>query len=315
MNTTRCARLTALGSALTVADAALPEPGEGEVLVTLDRASVNPLDVYAIDGSVGDPERLPRTIGVEGTGLLEGRRVVVHGSGLGLVRDGTFAAAAVVPAEAAVEIPDGVPPEAAAGLAVAGVTAWRVTRELARVDPLDRVLVLGAAGGVGCLVTQLARSAGAVVWAQTGSAGKRDFLTRLGVDEVVVSDAAGLAGAVEALAPTVVFDPLGGAFTAAAASALQPHGRIVLYGASAGEQATIAVRPFYRNGLRMLGYGGIRESAARLAEGVASVAAEVAAGHLTIPVAEVLPLERVADAVEAVRARKVVGKVVLDVSG
>jgi NADPH2:quinone reductase len=315
MKTTRCARLAAVGAPVTIEDVALPDPAEGEVEVALDRAGLNPLDIHAMEGRVGDVERLPRTLGVEGTGLRDGRRVVVSGAGIGLVRDGTFGGAVIVPAANAVEIPDGVPADVAAVIAIAGVTAWRVTRELARVDPLDRVLVLGAAGGVGSLVTQLARSAGAVVWAQTGSAGKREFLAGLGADEVVVTDAAGLPDAVRALAPTVVFDPLGGAFTPAGLAALQPYGRLVSYGAAAGVAATIEVRSFYRNGLRMLGYGGILESASRTVEGVTNVAAEVAAGRLAIPVAEVIQLERIADAVEAVRARKVTGKIVLDVAG
>jgi NADPH:quinone reductase len=314
MNTTRCARLPAVGAPVTIEDVTLPEPGEGEVVVTLDRAGLNPLDIYAMAGTAGDTTRLPRTLGIEGTGELDGRRVVVHGGGIGLIRDGTFGGAVVVPAECAVEIPDSVPAEVAGAIAVAGITAWRVTREVARVDPLDRVLVLGAAGGVGSLVAQLARSAGAVVWAQTGNVAKREFLAGLGVDETVVADAAGLTDAVHALAPTVVFDPLGGAFTPAALAALRPYGRLVSYGAAAGGSATVDIRPFYRNGMRMLGYGGTLESAARTAEGITSVAAEIAAKRLTIPVAEVIPLDRLADAVEAVRARKVTGKVVLDVA-
>jgi NADPH2:quinone reductase len=75
----------------------------------------------------------------------------------------------------------------------------------------------------------------------------------------------------------------------------------------------LPVRTFYRNGLALLGYGGTRESASRLAQGISTVAGELVAGRVRIPVAEVLPLDRVEDALALLRGRAVVGKVVLDV--
>lgn len=311
--TTRAARLYAPGEPLRVEEAPLPEPGAGEVRVELRYAGVNPLDTYAAAGRVGDLSTLPRTLGVEASGYLEGRPVLVHGAGVGLTRDGVWAERAVVPRAAVVDVPDGVDLAAAGGLGVVGATAWRVVHDLGRPRPADRVLVLAAAGGVGNLVVQLAKAAGATVWGQIGSAGKRDFVGDLGADEVVVTGAAGLPAAVAGLRPTVVFDALGGGFFPAAVEALQLGGRIVLYGASAGPQVTFDAPTLYRKGLSVLGYGGVNEPPERLAEATGAVLAEIAAGRLRLPVSDVLPLGRVEEAMERIRARGTAGKLLLDV--
>ena len=94
------------------------------------------------------------------------------GEGLGAARDGVWAQAAVVPRLAVVELPEGVAPRAAAAMGIAGLTALNCVRHVAAVTAEDRVVVLGASGGVGSMIVSLARSAGATVWGQTGSAAK-----------------------------------------------------------------------------------------------------------------------------------------------
>src|SRR5262249_1009906 len=93
----------------------LPEPRDGEVLVDLAFAGVNPIDRYTAEGSVAPDGPLPRTLGFEAAGVLDGRPVVVHGEGLGTARDGVWAQAAVVPRDAVTDVPAGGDlPEAAA---------------------------------------------------------------------------------------------------------------------------------------------------------------------------------------------------------
>jgi len=311
--TTRAVRLTAVGAPPTlVEDAPLPAPGADEVLVHVDHAAVNPIDTYAAAGTVGDTARLPRTLGVEGTGLVAGgTRVVVTGAGLGLRRDGTWAGAIVAPRDAVVEVPADLDPAQAGAIGTAAVTAYEALHVLGGITAEDRVLVLGAGGGVGVVAVQLAKIAGAGVVGQVGSAAKAAAVTALGADRVVVAGADDLAAAVGDHPPTLVVDPLGGGFTAAAVRLAEPGGRIVILGVSAGADIPLPGRDFYRKGLRLLGYAGLTVPPRRRATAVGAVAADMVAGRLRIPVDEVLPLDRFGDAAARLRDRSVLGKIVL----
>ena len=312
---TTAARLVAHGEPLVVEEVELPDPGPGEVLVDMEYAGVNPVDRYTALGRVAPEGPLPRTLGVEGVGTLDGRRVVLHGHGLAGQRDGLWARSAVVPAEAAVAVPEGVEPLAAAAMGVAGVTAWRTVTELGRVVAADRVLVLGASGGVGSMIVSLVRSVGATVWGQTEREGKAAWIRAHGADHVVVADADGLTRAAADLAPTVVFDPLGDGFTGAAIELLEPHGRLVTFGTSAGTEGTVPLQVLYRKGLTVLGYGGLIEPAEALARGIAAALDALREGRLQATVDQVLPLDAVNDAFERLAGRRVQGKLVLDLHG
>lgn len=306
------ARLVAHGEPLSVQEVDLPAPADGEAVLEMAYAGVNPIDRYGALGRVAPDGPLPRTLGVEGVGTVDGRWVVVHGHGLGSARDGTWAGAAVVPVAATVDVPGGVEPLAAAGLGVAGVTAWRAVTELARVTPGDRVLVLGASGGVGSMIVSLVRSIGATVWGQTGSEAKAAWIGSRGADHVVVAGTDGLAAAAADLRPTAVFDALGAGFTGAAVEVMAPHGRLVLFGTSADPSGTVPLQALYRKGLTVYGYGGIIEPPEAVARGIAGALRAVADGRLEVAVDSVLPLARVNDAFERLAGRRVQGKLVLD---
>ena len=191
------------------------------------------------------------------------------------------------------------------------VTAWRAARDLAALQPADRAVVLGASGGVGSLIVQLAKGTGATVWGQIGSPDKAALVEDLGADRAVVATAATLVETVADLKPTVLFDALGDGFTGAAIAALQPHGRLILFGASAGPRAEFQVASLYRKGLTVYGYGGLNEPPERLAEGTAKVVAELMAGRLRVPIDEVLPLAQAAEAHRRLLDRAVRGKILL----
>jgi NADPH2:quinone reductase len=131
---------------------------------------------------------------------------------------------------------------------------------------------------------------------------------------VVTAGAAELVAAVEGLAPTVVFDALGDGFSGAAIEAIAPYGRYVSFGVSAGPMAEINMQMLYRKALTVYGYGGLIESAERMAAGKAAALAALAEGRLKVVVADVLPLGRVNDAFTALVDRAVSGKIVLDVT-
>lgn len=307
---TRAARLHDHDSPLLVEEVPVGPPAAGEVRVELAFAGVNPVDAYVAGGRVAADGPLPRIVGSEASGLVDGRPVLVTGAGLGSTRDGVWSGAANVPETAVVPLPEGVGLETAAATGVAGLTAWH-TLHLAEVGPGDQVLILGASGGVGLTAVSLAVALGATVWGQTGNSDKADAIRRQGAHEVLVTDASGLA---EALVdrPTVVIDGLGGRFTSAALSALAPHGRLVLFGTSTGSTSTLELQPLYRKGLRLLGYGGLILSDEERRAGLAEALAAVADGRLVIPIDRTVPLERVNDALRLIADRAVVGKVLLD---
>ena len=274
-------------------------------------AGVNPVDRYGALGRVAPDAPLPRTLGVEGVGHLEGRLVVMHGHGLGTARDGLWADAAVVARAACVPVPEGVEPPVAAALGVAGATAYEAVAGLGKVAPDDRVLVLGASGGVGSMIVSLAHSIGAQVWGQTGSEGKAHAVEETGADRAVVADAGSLAGAVAAFRPTVVFDGLGGGYTGAAVEALEPRGRLVLYGASADAEGRVPLLTLYRKNLTVLGYGGLIQSEDALQRSVEGALEAVRAGRMSVRIDSVLPLEEVNEAFRRIERREVSGKLVL----
>jgi NADPH:quinone reductase len=303
--------LRQIGGTLEYAELPDPVPSEGEVVVDVTHAAVNPLDIWISRGTPGvAASNLPWIPGTEGVGTHDGRMVLIVGAGHGNLRSGLFASKVTAPLSAVVPLDGGTDPAVAAVLGVAGITAWNCVR-YGQCTADDRVLVLGASGGVASLAVQIAAATGATVWGQTTSASKVADIEALGAEHVVVADAAQLAEAVAELRPTLVLDGLSGAYTPAVVAALQPKGRLVLYGASAGDEIPLPSRGFYRKGLTMAGYSGFVESPESQAAVFAEMLGLVAAGRLTVPI-EVLPLSAAAEAFQRILDRQVVGKLVLD---
>jgi NADPH2:quinone reductase len=292
----------------------LPEPAEGEVLVQLRFGGVNPVDRYTAEGRVAPNGPLPRTLGAEASGVVDGREVLGYGGGLGAVRDGVWAEAAVVPRDAIQELPRGVDLREAAGVGIAGVTAWNVLVDVGRVTADDRVLVLGGASGVGRVIVSLALSTGARVWGQTGSEEKAQVIREDGAERAVVAGPDQLLDAVRELEPTLVTDPLGGGFVSPVVEAIAPRGRIVSYGTSGGPEVQFNLQGLYRKTASLLGYGGMQLTPDERREGVAKALAALAEGRMRIPVDRVLPLEEVNQAFELLVERRVAGKVLLELA-
>ena len=174
---------------LKLVEVADPTPGPGEVLVRLTAATINPADWKIMDGALKEQMSLdfPYTPGVDGAGVVEagamtpGTRVAVC-TDLHIGR--TYAEKCVVSAEMATAIPDGVTDRAAAALTLVGLTAWFGLHHEAKIQANERVLVLGASGGVGQAAVQIAKAAGCHVVGV--ASGKTEQLVRgLGAEEFV----------------------------------------------------------------------------------------------------------------------------------
>ena len=203
---------------LKLAEVDDPTPGPGQVLVRLTVASVNPVDWKVLDGKMKQqlPLKFPYTPGIDGAGVVEagamppGTRVAL---GTGVDKGGTYAAKVVVDAEGAAAIPDGIDDRAAAALTLVSLTAWFGLHHEAKIQSNERVLVLGASGGVGQAAVQIAKEAGChVVGVASGKTeqmvrdlGAEDFVDyKTGdlskIDEVdVILDAAGTPNLAEAM--------------------------------------------------------------------------------------------------------------------
>jgi NADPH:quinone reductase len=310
--TVRAARLHQHGAPLVVEEVCLPEPAGDEVYVDLEFGGVNPVDRYVAAGRVAPDGPLPRTLGGEAAGSVDGRAVLVAGEALGAARDGVWAQGAVVPRTAVIDLPPGVGTREAAAMGVAGLTAFNCVRALGDVGPADRVIVLGASGGVGSMIVALAAHAGATVWGQTGSAAKAAGIIAQGAERVLVGTAAATAGELARFAPTAAFDPLGGEFTAPLVEALVARGRLVSFGTSAGPEVTFNLQSLYRKSLSLLGYAGMLLSREERRSGLEAALGALRDGALTVRVDEVLALGEINHAFDRLAGRGVEGKLLLD---
>lgn len=201
---------------LSVEEAPQPEPGAEELLVRVEAASVNPVDTYFREGAY-QLESLPWIPGSDAAGVVEavgnkvadfepGDRVVA--TGLGRTELGTCAEYVAVPEHLAGHLPTAVDFDAAAALALVGVTAWQALVYHAGIEPSQRALIHGAGGGVGHIAVQLADAAGARVTA-TASPAYHDRLNDLGADVTLDYERDDLADAIQSAGnPDVVLDPL-----------------------------------------------------------------------------------------------------------
>ncbi len=200
-------------SVLQVEELSTPEPGEDELMVRVEAASVNPVDTYFREGTYPTPD-LPWIPGSDvagvveqagpNSGFVEGDRVFA--TGLGKDQPGTCAEYAVVPTDLAAPLPDSVPFERAAAGALVGVTAWQALVAAGALAPGERALVHGGSGGVGHVAVQLAAAMGADV-TTTAAPRYHDRLEELGAMDVFDYTSDNLADNIsDAGAPDVILD-------------------------------------------------------------------------------------------------------------
>jgi NADPH:quinone reductase len=228
----RAVQITEFGGpeVLRVVDLPEPTPGEGKLLVRVDRAGVNYADTHHAENSYLATTTLPLVPGGEVVGrTTDGRRVVA------LVGSGGYAEAAVADPVAAFDVPDGVDDVAALAMVVQGATAWLLLRRSAHLEPGESVVVHAAAGGVGSLAVQLAKQWGAGrVIATASSQDKRDLAIDLGADVAVDANAEDMTAALREAnggrRVDIVLDMTGGRVTDQSLAALAPFGRLAFYG-------------------------------------------------------------------------------------
>jgi NADPH:quinone reductase-like Zn-dependent oxidoreductase len=279
-------------------DVDAPEPDDGEVLIRVRAASVNPIDWKYRRGYAD--KAVPAVLGEDAAGTVEVSRADGYAEGdevFGFVSSGGYAELATASAGAVARKPDGVSSEQAAAIPVAGITAWQALFDRGGLQSGQTALVAGAAGGVGHFAVQFAKQAGARV-VGTGSTRNREFVLGLGADDYVDYTEQDVADVVSGV--DIALDTVGGDVPESLVPAVRQGGVVVTIAAAPPEEAAQA------RGARaeLLVSTPNPEQLARIADLIAS-------GDVRVELAEVFSLDEAARAHEASESGHVRGKLIL----
>lgn len=296
-------------------------PGAGEVLVDLAAAGVNYIDTYHRRGIY--PRDLPFTPGNEGAGVIRTVGQDVTGLAVGdhvawADAAGSYARQVVVPASKAFPVPDGVDDETAAAAMLQGLTAHYLVTSTYPVKPGDTVLVHAAAGGVGLLLVQAAKSRGGRVIGTVSTAAKEELAREVGADEVIryteTDFAEEVARLTEGAGVAAVYDGVGKDTFDRSLACLALRGTLALFGASSGPVPPVDPQ-------RLNAAGSVFLTRPMLAHHLATpeefrwrcdeLFAAISAGRITVRVGHRYPLAEARRAHEDLEGRRTTGKLLL----
>jgi NADPH2:quinone reductase len=301
-----------------------PELSTGQIRVRVGAAAVNFPDVLIVANEYQIKVPTPFVPGSEFAGTVAevaadvgsiavGDRV----AGTGLI--GAFAEEAVVAAASVWRIPEGVDEAHAAAFGVAHRTAFHTLRTVARLQPGEELIVLGAGGGVGLAAVQLGALLGASVTAVASSREKLDAAESYGARHVVDHKAGDLRAALREALPgggDVVVDPVGGDLSEPALRALRPGGRFVTCGYASGTIPRVPLNLVLLKGVTILGFEFL-DFVTRFPDDLRNNEAELldllASGRVVPHIGASFPLDDVAAALRHVADGKAIGKVVITV--
>ncbi|PAY17417.1 quinone oxidoreductase [Rhodopirellula sp. SM50] len=302
-----------------------PTAGPGQILIRNHAVSVNPIDTYVRSGLVAFELPDPFIPGCDAAGVVEsvgegvesfsvGDRVWCTNQGL-LGRQGTFAEQIAVDAQWCFPLPDSVDFATAAANALVGVTAHLGLFRSAAIEPGETVFIIGGTGGVGAMVVQMAKAAGASVITTAGSDAKSERAMELGADHVINYSTQSIAERVKEIAPKGVnlfwetrrmpdFDE--------AIDLMAPRGRMVLM-AGRDSRPEFPVGPFYVKECSLHGFVMFKATPLEMQRCAEAMNRWMASGRLKANIAQTLPLSEAAQAHRIQEAENVGGKIVLTV--
>lgn len=289
---------------LQLDEIAVPSPGPGQILVKVTAAGVNAMDWKIRQGLLRDgfPMVLPAVLGSELTGVVvtagvDANRFHVDDRVMGPIGFGAYADYAAIGEAALCLVPPGLTDVQAAAIPIAALTAWQALRAAGELHPRQRVLIHGAAGGVGGFAVQFAKAAGAVVVA-TAATTSVAYVLSLGADEVI--DYHTERFETRATGMDLVLDLVGGEILDRSWQVLAPGGAVVSITAP-----DVAARA-------PAGTRGIWVSMEPDADRLRQIAGDVAAGRLRSEIAEVDGIAGLPAALERSRTGHAPGKIVVD---
>jgi NADPH2:quinone reductase len=316
-------RVAAVGGpeVLRLEEVAVPEPGPGQIVLRVEAAGVNFVDVYRRKGLY--KAQLPFTPGREAAGVVErvGEGVAGLRPGDRVVSEtavGGYAEYAVVAAERAVPVPDGVDARVAAAVMLQGLTAHYLSRSTYPLRSGDTCLVHAAAGGVGLLLCQMAARVGARVIGTAGSEEKARLAREAGAAEVILYRETDFLEEVRRLTDgagvQVVYDSVGRDTFLKGLDCLVPRGMMVLYGQSSGPVDPLDPQVLNQKGSLFLTrptldhYVGTRSELLQRSEELFGWVRE---GALRVRIGREFPLASAAEAHAELEGRRTTGKVLL----
>jgi len=299
--------------------------GPGEALVRLEAIGVNFIEIYQRKGLY--KSRLPFTPGSEGAGT-----VVAVGPGVEHVRTGdrvasqgftgSYAELALVQADRLVVLPEGLSAREGAAAMLQGMTAHYLAASTWPLREGDVCVVHAAAGGVGLLLTQIAKRRGAIVIGTAGSDEKAELARGAGADEVIVYTRQDFAGEVKRLTDgggvQVIYDSVGQTTFLAGLEVLAPRGMMVLFGQSSGPVPPVDPQLLNQKGSLFLTRPTLAHYVATRDEllwRAGELFGWMAAGELDVRIGAEFALADAAEAHRALEGRRTTGKVLLRVGG
>lgn len=312
-----------LPETLVLEDRADPVAAPGQAVIRVHAAGVNFPDLLVIQNKYQSAPALPFVPGSECAGVVESigagvKRVQPGDRVIAVTESGAFAEKVAASSEALTLLPEDVDFATGAAFLLTYGTAYHALADRAALSQGETLLVLGAAGGVGIAAIEIGKALGARVIAGASSPEKRNVCREHGADEVIDYAAADLKSALAALTSgkgvDVVLDPVGGPFTEAALRNCAWRGRHLVIGFASGEIPRLPANLTLLKGCSLIGvFWGryIKSEPAAWAADLRTLFGWLREGRLRPHVAQRYPLERGAEALSALLARKALGKLVI----
>jgi synaptic vesicle membrane protein VAT-1 len=321
-----------------------PQPKAGEVLIRLKAVGVNFADLLQRMGIYPGTPKPPFVPGLEISGVVEktadggkpgeGEPLKTGDAVTALTSFNAYAEWASVPARQVYRLPPGMPFDDAAAIPVNYLTAYHSMFAMGNLQTGDRILIHGAAGGVGIAAVQLARARGLVIFGTAGGA-KQEYLRKIGVDHPIDYEKNDFVKVIQKYAPDgieMVMDPIGGKSFSRSAECLGATGRLVVYGLSAaagsdGKRSllrgaiALAQTPRFhplklmRQNISVIGVnlGRMQTRGALLRSEITEIFRMYAEGKIKPLIGKTFPLADAAAAHRYIHDRKNIGKVILSV--
>lgn len=321
-----------------------PQPKGGEALIRVKAVGVNFADLLQRMGIYPGTPKPPFVPGLEISGVVEkvaeggkpgeGEPLKPGDAVTALTHFNAYAEWAAVPSRQVFRLPQGMPFDDAAAIPVNYVTAYHSMFAMGNLQPGDRILIHGAAGGVGIAAVQLARARGLVIFGTAGPA-KQEYLRKIGVDHAIDYEKSDFVKVIQKYAPDgieMVMDPIGGKSFARSAECLGSTGRLVVYGFSAaagpeGKRSLVRAATAFAQTPRFhplklmekniavigVNLGRMQTRGALLHSEIAEIFRMYAEGKIKPVIGKTFPLAEAAAAHRYIHERKNIGKVILSV--
>lgn len=315
-------QITSYDTPPSLQDVEIPQPDAGEVQVRIAACGLNFADLLMAKGTYQERPEPPVTMGLEMAGIVTalgadvtsleiGARVALFAGSGGLAEYGCF------PAELCLPLPGDMPFDHAAAFMVAYGTSHMALDHKAHLRKGERLVVTGAAGGVGLTAVEIGSIMGAEVIAIARGADKLEIARKAGATHLIDADSEDIRGQIKALGGAdVVYDAVGGDLFKACFRACRPEARIIVIGFASGEVPQIPANHLLVKNISLMGHywgGYMRFAPEILLNSLATLIDWYRAGQLHPHISHTLPLDQAGEAMDLLRQRKSTGKVVVTI--